>query len=124
MKSAAYDSFDIVQMLFAPPRRFIVGFLRVVVGPFAEESSLGGGALGLLNAPLCAPLWRLNLCASPPAVPTKAKFPHALTATHRTAAPFLSAAPPRPILAGGARTCSPRTPSFSRHVYALGWSPS
>jgi hypothetical protein len=46
MKSAAYDSFDIVQMLFAPPRRFIVGFLRAVVGPFAEESSLGGGALG------------------------------------------------------------------------------
>ena len=120
--SAPWDWSAMFQMDFAPPRKLScrLGFLASAI--LARRSSSVSFARRR-NAPLCAPLCRLYRCTSPPAVPTTAKLPHALMATHSTAFFLASATPSLPTRAGGARTCSPNTPSASRHVYARG-SPS
>ena len=90
--------------LAAPPRRRVraVGLVRHVPDGFRAAAKVelppGFSRPAILarrsssvsfarrrNAPLCAPLCRLYLCTSPPAVPTTAKVPHALIATHSTA---------------------------------------
>ena len=110
------------QMLRAPPGRLsclarLARYLASAILSCATVSAFFKSSR--LNAPRCAPDCRLNRCTSPLATPTTAKLPHAETATALTGL-LLSTIPSGPTRAGGTRTCSPRTPSFRRHVYARG----
>eukprot|EP00982_Pelagococcus_subviridis_P011043 31054-Pelagococcus_subviridis.AAC.1 len=82
--SIPYDLSAMFQIEFAPPRRFscrrgsngFFPFFPFFPSPSSSSSSSSRSlsASERLYAPLCAPLCKLNLCTSPPSVPTTAKF--------------------------------------------------